>query len=336
LCDEGGFFIVRFTRYNRLRKPILNGTFMTNQISKLLLVLVFLTAPALRGQATESSVNKELQALRAVAATPIPGMPPDPHALVPIPDADRPAAILKAASDIHSLPAGPAKVKFADGLVRIAGQNEVGAEAVKAAADTLAQALTESPQQPGKDGLPPVAYMDLARLTYIAKMTVSLKDPQFDKAVEIVAANEADAAKADFTLKDLNGKKYTLSALKGKIVLINFWATQCVACKKEMQDLDLIDTHYEPQGLVILSITGDNPFAANTYLSTSLKGYHPVVLFDDGKAAKQFHVDEKSPEGLPRTFVFDRDGKLVAQSIDACSQRQFFVMLGKAGLQPNK
>jgi hypothetical protein len=45
--------------------------------------------------------------------------------------------------------------------------------------------------------------------------------------------------------------------------------------------------------------------------------------------AKQFHVD-----GLPRSFVFNRDGKLVAESIDMRTQRQFFVMLAAAGLQP--
>jgi hypothetical protein len=47
-------------------------------------------------------------------------------------------------------------------------------------------------------------------------------------------------------------------------------------------------------------------------------------------------VDELHPEGLPRTFVFDREGKLVGESIDMCTQRQFFLMLGKAGLQPAK
>jgi peroxiredoxin len=306
---------------------------MNNQICKLLLAAVFLAAPVMWGQATESSVNKQLQALRVVAMPSMPGMPPDPHAPVPIADADRPAAIIKAATDIHSLPAGPAKVKLADALVRIAGQNEVGADAIKAAADTLAQALSETPQQPGKDGLPPQAYMDLARLVHIAEMTVSLKDPQFDKATEILVANDADVAKADFTLKDLNGKKVTLSGLKGKIVLINFWSVQCPACVKEMQDLDLIYTHFESQGLVILSLTGDNPFKANNYLTG--RNYHPVVLFDDGnKVGKQFHVDDLHPEGLPRSFVFDRDGKLVAQSIDTCSQRQFFTMLAKAGLHP--
>jgi peroxiredoxin len=95
-----------------------------------------------------------------------------------------------------------------------------------------------------------------------------------------------------------------------------------------MQDLDLIYTHYQQQGLVVLSITDENPFTVNSYLSPL--GYHPPVLTDDGgKVAKQFHVD-----GLPRTFVFDRDGKLVAESIDMRTQRQFFAMLAKAGLQP--
>lgn len=307
---------------------------MTNQTYKLLMAFVFVAAPALHGQATESSVNKELQALRAQAMPTMPGVPPDPRAPAPIPDADRPAAIVKAATDIRSLPAGPGRVRLADALVYVAGQGEVGGEALRAAADTLSQALSETPQGPAKDGSPAPAYMDLARMSMIAQMPVTLKDPQFDKAVEMEKANAADAAKADFTLKDLNGKKYTLSALKGKIVLVNFWSTQCISCRKEMQDLDLIYTHYEPQGLVVLSITDDNPFAVNTYMSS--KGYHPPVLFDDGKAARQFHVDVKRPEGLPRTFVFDRDGQLVTQSIDMCTQRQFFVMLGKAGLQPNK
>jgi peroxiredoxin len=307
---------------------------MINRTYKLCIALFFVAAPALHGQATESSINKQLQALRASAGPPAPGAPPDPGKPAAVPDAQRPPMILQLAKDIGTLPAGSGKVKLADSLVHIAVQGEVGVEALQASADSLGQALSQTPQAPGKDGLPAPAYIDLARLARIAQISTSLKDPQLDKAGEIVAANEADAAKADFTLKDLNGKKYTLSALKGKIVLINFWATGCISCKKEMQDLDLIYTHYEPQGLVILSLTGDNPFATNTYLSG--KNYHPPVLFDDGKVARQFHVDEKSPEGVPRTFVFDRDGKLVAESLDMCTQRQFFVMLGKAGLQPSK
>jgi peroxiredoxin len=286
--------------------------------------MVLIAAPALRGQATESSVNKQLQALRALPGAANPGA---------MPDAERPAAIVHAAKDISSLPAGSGKVKLADALFHVAVAGEAGRDAIQATTDTLAQTLTETPQ-PEKDGAPAPLYMDLAKLVRFGGMTTTLKDPELVKAADLLAANDADVAKADFTLKDLNGKKVTLSALKGKIVLINFWNTSCGNCIKEMQDLDLIYTHYQPQGLVILSITGDNPFFVNKYLAS--KNYHPTVLFDDGnKVGKEFHVDQMHPEGLPRTFVFDRDGKLVGESIDMCTQRQFFVMLGKAGLKPN-
>lgn len=307
---------------------------MTKLKCTLLIAVVFLVSPSLWGQASESSINKQLQSLRFVAGPPMPGAPSDSQKQA-VTDAQRPAAILQVAKDIGTLPAGAGKLKLATQLVQIASAGETGSEALQASADTLAQTLTQTPQQPGKDGLPPLPYMQLAKLARIAQITTSLQDPMLTKAAGILAANDADVAKADFTLKDLNGKKYTLSALKGKIVLVNFWATQCVACKKEMQDLDLIYTHYQSQGLLILSITGDNPFATNRYLSG--KDYHPPVLFDDGgKVAKDFHVDELHPEGLPRTFVFNRDGKLVGESIDACTQRQFFSMLGQAGLEPAK
>jgi thiol-disulfide isomerase/thioredoxin len=122
----------------------------------------------------------------------------------------------------------------------------------------------------------------------------------------------------------------TFSSLRGKIVLVSFWATECGTCRKEMQDLDLIYTHYQQQGLVILSITDENPVSVNQSLSRM--NYHPEVLIDDSdKVGKAFHVD-----GVPRTFVFDRDGKLAAESIDMCTQMQFFSMLRKAGLEPNK
>ena len=302
---------------------------MTSLKCAVLLALVLPASPVLRAQATESSINKQLKALSIPA---IPPGAPDASKAGTSPDAQRPAVVLQAAKDINSLPAGPGKVKLSDSLFRAAVAGESGADAMQAVADTLTQTLTQSPQ-PEKDGVPATLYMDLAKLQHFAGAKTTLKDPELGKASDVLAANDADIAKADFTLKDINGKKTTLSALRGKIVLINFWAMQCVPCKAEMQDLDLIYTHYAQQGLVILSITGDNPFAATSYLNS--KGYHPTVLFDDGnKVGKMFHVDQLHQEGLPRTFVLDRDGKLVGESIDACTQRQFFFMLSQAGLKP--
>jgi peroxiredoxin len=170
-------------------------------------------------------------------------------------------------------------------------------------------------------------------MTRYAGVTTSLKDPELTRAEGILVANDADIAKVDFTLKDGNGKKVTFSSLKGKIVLVNFWSGPgfCKACAREMTDLDLIYTHYQSQGLEILSIlspTPDDVFSLNHFLMGA--GYHQRVLLDDGgKVAKMFHVESE-----PRTFVFDRDGKLVAESIDTCLQMQFFSMLAEAGLHP--
>lgn len=305
---------------------------MNNLRCTLVIALSLFASPALWGQANLSTINKQLKALSAPPPPMAPGAPPNAQANAP--DSQRPAKILQLAKDIRTLPAGAPKVKAAETLTQIASQGESGDEVLQATADTLAQALSETPQPADKDGTPADPYMDLARITQIAGIKTTLTDPMLAKAAATVSSNTADAAKADFTLKDLNGKKVTLSALRGKIVLINFWALQCVPCKQEMQDLDLIYTHYQQQGLVILSISSENPFAINKYLNS--RGYHPAVLIDDGnKVGKEFHVDQLHPEGLPRTFVFNRDGKLVAESLGSCTQHQFFTMLATAGLQPN-
>jgi peroxiredoxin len=308
---------------------------MPNKTYKLLIVLLFLACPALQGQATDATVQKELQALGISSGPRAPMGPPAAGGAakpVTIPDAERPAAIVQAAKDISSLPPADSKVKFADSLYHASVQGASGSEALQAATNTLAHTLAETPQPVTKDGLPAQPYMDLARLVRFTGTTTDLKDPMLSKATETLVANDADVAKADFTLKDVNGKKWTLSALKGKIVLVNFWAwsAQCATCHQEMLDLDLIYTHFQSQGLVILSVitTPDDLLDLN-HLVTYLN-YHPPVLLDNGgKVGQAFHIDSR-----PRSFVFDRDGKLVAQSLDICTQRQFFTMLAKAGLHP--
>ena len=239
----------------------------------------------------------------------------------------RPEATIQITKEIDALPPGKEKVGFADQAANLVTEGDQGQAALQAVADTLSKALAETPI-PAKGDQPPMPYMDLARLARYEAVSVSLKDPLYQKALDALASNDADVAKADFTLKDLNHKPWTLSQLRGKIVMVNFWATWCPPCRTEMPILDAIYTHYQNEGLVVLSITDEGPLTVVPFLTG--KQYNPPVLIDSNDAVhKQFHIT-----GIPKTYIFDRDGKMVGETIDQSTEKQFFALLGQAGLKP--
>jgi thiol-disulfide isomerase/thioredoxin len=289
---------------------------MRNYHRTLLVASILFAAPLLHAKGPEDALAKQISTLRAV------------------PPAQKPATIIKLATDIRALPAGKPKLKLATDLTQLSTEGDNGPEALQAVADTLSQALTATPV-PAKNDSPPPPYFQLARLVRYEGVKATMADPLFAKAGAVLVQNDADIEKADFTLKDLQGKKVTLSQFRGKVVLVNFWAIWCQPCRAEMSDLDAIYTHLDSQGLVVLSIDIDDtdvsdPFKVPTYVGQM--GYHPPVLLDPGGkiVASKFHIDG----GIPKSFVIDRDGKLVAEAIDMRTQRQFLNMIAAAGIHP--
>jgi peroxiredoxin len=275
----------------------------------LFVAAVLVVVPLLHAEVKASLVESQLHGLRSV------------------PVDQKPASILQLATNIRSLPANAQRVSYADALAHLATEGDVGKQSLQAVADTLAIALTETPV-PAKGDKVPMQYLDLAKLVHYEHVTTTMTDPLYTKAAQMLNDNDAEVAKADFTLKDLNGKKVTLSQLRGKIVLVNFWATWCGPCRLEMQDLDALSRYFAPQGLVVLSITDENMFKVGQFLAPFK--YSPTILLDpDGKVHQQFHIT-----AIPNTFLFGRDGKLLDVAIDQRTRRQFLEMLSKTDLHP--
>lgn len=275
----------------------------------LLITALLFVAPLLHAQVSESYVLDKLKALPA-ASTP-----------------QSPALVIKIAHDIRALPAGPRKLLLADGLAHLASRDDPGQHALQAVADTLAQSLSEFSASDTGDQ-PPAPFIDLAKLVRYEHVTTTLNNPLLATAIQKLGADDADVERGDFTLKDLHGHDVTLSQLRGKVVLVNFWATWCGPCRLEMPDLNDAYARFRSQGLVVLSITNEESSKVSSFVNGT--AYRAPVLLDPAlMAAKQFHV-----ENLPRSFVFNRQGKLVALAVDQRSRRQFFQMLAAAGLRP--
>jgi len=233
---------------------------------------------------------------------------------------------LKLALEIRKLPATPNKVRLANGLANLSTEGDFGHDTLQEVATTVADALREQPLQ-GKPGQPPRPYVELAQLVRYEHVDATLDDPQFVAANSKIEADNQKREQADFTLSELSGKSWTLKEQRGKVVVLNFWATWCPPCRKEMPDLESLYQQFKDQGLVILAISDEEAAKVKPFIAQQ-KVTYPILL-DPGRTVNElFQI-----EGIPKTFVYDRNGKLVAQSIDMRTRRQFLEMLAQAGLK---
>jgi peroxiredoxin len=241
-------------------------------------------------------------------------------------DATRARTTKDLALQIRQLPAVPNKLRLAGALSNFSTEGDFGHDTLQEVTTTLAVALREQPPA-GKPGEPNRLYMELASLVRYEHMQAESDNPQFAEAMAKLAAIDAKRQDADFTLTDLQGKSWRLQDLRGKVVLVNFWATWCPPCRKEMPDLQALYDKYKDQGFIVLSISDEDATKVAPFIAERKIGY--PILLDPGR-----HVNEAfAVEGIPKSFVYDRQGKLVAQSIDMRTRSQFQGMLAQAGLQ---
>ncbi len=107
-----------------------------------------------------------------------------------------------------------------------------------------------------------------------------------------------------FDVRDLEGRRWTLSDLKGKVVVLNFWATWCVPCKTEMPHFDALARRHRASGLVVLGLSTDpGPAEVRRFLREDVHVGYPIAMADPALQEVFGGVP-----ALPTTFVIDRDG----------------------------
>lgn len=118
---------------------------------------------------------------------------------------------------------------------------------------------------------------------------------------------------AVLALKDLTGAEQSLAALKGRVVVLNFWATWCEPCKKEMPDLSAIQNEYAPLGVQVIGAAGDAAADSAKVLKfiREFKVNFPVWVGATTGDMQRFGVGQV----LPATVIVDKNGKIVWREI---------------------
>lgn len=125
-------------------------------------------------------------------------------------------------------------------------------------------------------------------------------------AFSFAGVDVGDAA-PDFSLVDLGGKTVTLSAYRGKAVLLNFWGTFCPPCRAEMPSLNRVYLDLKDKGFVVLGVSLDRSEGPVRSLVASEKIAFPIMIDE----AKEVYYKKYATFALPLTYLIDKHGTVV-------------------------
>ena len=238
-------------------------------------------------------------------------------------DSERSVATKALAIQIRALPNTAMRLSLANGLANLATEGDFGRDTLQEVTTTLEAAAKGTTDAK----LAQPAYDELAQLVRYERMRADVRNQRLVAALGALDALDAKRAAVDFTLTDIAGAQWTRSALKGKVVLVNFWATWCPPCRKEMPDIQALYDKYKAQGFVVLAISDETLDKVKPFIQGNR--YTFPVLLDAGRKVNTAY----SIQGIPKSFLYGRDGRLITQTIDMRTRQQFQELLSRAGLR---
>lgn len=114
-----------------------------------------------------------------------------------------------------------------------------------------------------------------------------------------------DLQAIDFNLKDLTGRPSSLSAYKGKVVLLNFWATWCGPCRAEIPSMEQLYTELKDEGFTIVAVNSQEPLEQVSAFVDDMGMSFPVLLDSTGRVGAAYGV-----RAIPTTYIIDPQGAI--------------------------
>ncbi|MCX6135868.1 MAG: TlpA disulfide reductase family protein [Ignavibacteriales bacterium] len=132
---------------------------------------------------------------------------------------------------------------------------------------------------------------------------------------------------ADFTLKDLEGRVVNLNNLRGKVVLLDFWASWCPPCQAELPLIEKLHKEFKNKGLVVLGVNDEGTKVAQDF-NKAHNFTFPTVEDVQHEIFKLYNV-----EAFPTVFVIDGEGEISTNYVGMQSEEELRLALSKAGIE---
>jgi peroxiredoxin len=140
------------------------------------------------------------------------------------------------------------------------------------------------------------------------------------------SAPAASSAAPAWTLKDLNGKSVSLSDFKGKVVVLDFWATWCPPCREEIPHFIELQNEFKDKGVTVVGVSLDSTGPADVAQFVKANGMNYPIVMGDEQTATAYGADQ----GIPTTVVIDGRGNIVATHLGLADKDTFESDIKKA------